>query len=149
MRLVHGFMLSAGLSGLLLCGCAEERKVIIENTERTSDVHNTPGTSIEAIKAYEFEQRDLAVNNLQQVTADLNRRILDMRSRTKGIASDRRDEWNENLTELEKNRDELEVITTRMKFATNDQWDDVKDDVIDNLEEVQDHLQELQEIAKD
>ena len=64
-------------------------------------------------------------------------------------ASDRRDEWNENLTELEKNRDELEVITTRMKFATNDQWDDVKAAVVDNLDEVQDHLQELQEIAKD
>ena len=66
-----------------------------------------------------------------------------------GIASDRRDEWNQQLTELEKNRDELEVVTTRMKFATNDQWDDVKDAVVDNLEEVQDHLQELQEIAKD
>jgi hypothetical protein len=149
MRLVQGFVLSAGLSGLFLFGCAEERKVIVQDTDRTSEVYNMPGTSIEAVKAYEFEQRDLAVNNLQQVLGDLNKRILDMRAKSKGVASDSRNDWNDHLTELEKNRDELEVIVTRMKFATHDKWDEVQDSAIENLEEVQDHLQKLQEIAKD
>src|SRR5688572_6192974 len=149
MRLVQGFILSAGLSGLLLCGCAEERKVIVQDTDRTSEVYNMPGTSIEAVKAYEFEQRDLAVNNIQQVLADLNRRILDIRAKSKGVASDHRNDWNDHLTGLEKNRDELEVIVTRMKFATHDKFDEVRDSAVDNLEEVQDHLQKLQEIAKE
>ena len=72
-----------------------------------------------------------------------------MRAQSKGVASDKRNDWNEHLTGLEKNRDELEVIVTRMKFATHDKFDEVRDSAVENLEHVQDHLQELQEIAKD
>ena len=38
---------------------------------------------------------------------------------------------------------------TRIKFATEDKWDDAKGSAVDTLEEVQDLLQELQEIVRD
>ena len=149
MNKLRGFAAYAGVWAIVLCGCAEPRPVIVENSQKTTDVHNTPGNAIEAIKAYEFEQRDLAVNNLQHVHSDLQRRILDMRAQSKSIASDSREDWNEKLTDLERKRDELDLIVTRMKFATHDKWADVKDSAVDNLEEVQDIMQKLQEIVND
>lgn len=116
---------------------------------RLQEVHSPAGNAIEAIKAYGFEQRDLVVNNLQSVLSDLDRRIKDMRGKSKAIASDARDDWNETLTELEKTRDELEVNVTRLKFATQDTWGDVKSSAVKGLEEVEEHLQELQSIARD
>jgi cell division protein ZapA (FtsZ GTPase activity inhibitor) len=112
-------------------------------------VHNPAGNAIEAIKAYGFEQRDLAVNKLEHVTADLDQRIRAMRGRSKAIASDRREDWNAALTKLELKRDELEVSTTRIKFATEDKWDDAKGSAVDTLEEVQDLLEELQGIVRE
>jgi hypothetical protein len=150
MSMARRFTLPACLYALVLAGCAQERPVIVE-TSRGMDpeVHNPAGNAMEAIKAYGFEQRDLAVNNLESVIADLDRRIRDFRGRSKSIASDRREDWNEEVTKLELKRDELEVNATRIKFATADRWDDAKDSAIDSLEEVQDLLEELQEIVQD
>jgi hypothetical protein len=133
----------------ILAGCAQERPVIIENRKDPAETHTPAGNAIEAIKSYGYEQRDLTVNNLQGVLSDLDKRIRDMRDRSKSIASDSRKEWNESLTELEKVRDELEVNATRLKFATQDTWDDVKHSTIKCLEDVQESLQELQEIARE
>ena len=142
--------LALGVFGLALFGCAQERPVIVENSRgNPPEVHNPAGNAIEAIKAYSFEQRDLAVNNLEHVTADLDQRIRDMRGRSKAIASDRREDWNSALTKLELKRDELEVNVTRIKFATEDKWDDAKGSAVDTLEEVQDLLEDLQGIVRD
>jgi hypothetical protein len=132
-------------------GCAsQERPVIVENHRGPApEVHSPAGNAIEAIKAYGVEQKDLAVNNLEQVLSDLDGQVKDMRGRSKGIASDSRESWNETLTKLEKTRDELEVIVTRMKFSTKDNWEDVKRSATKGLEEVQEDLQKLQKIARD
>lgn len=150
MSMARRFTLPACLIALALVGCAQERPVIVETTRGPQpETHSPAGNAIEALKAYEFEQRDLAVNNLQSVIADLDRRISDFRGRSKSIASDRREDWNEAVTKLELKRDELEVNATRIKFASADKWDDAKDSAVDSLEEIQDYLEELQEIVQD
>ncbi|HZN58042.1 MAG TPA: hypothetical protein VFD71_08210 [Planctomycetota bacterium] len=131
----------------LALGCAHDRPVIVESS--SSSPHNPSGNAIEAIKAYSFEQRDLAVTNLESVINDLDGRIQDFRARSKSIASNRREDWNETLTKLELKRDELEVLTTRMKFATIDKWDETKKSAVNGLEEVQDYLQKLQKTVQD
>lgn len=141
--------LGLGMCFLLLAGCADERPVIVETPRTNAPEHVPAGNAIEAMKAYGFEQRDLAVNNLQGVTSDLDRRIRDFRARSKTIASDSRDDWNDTLTELEKKRDELEVAVTRLKYATHDTWGDVKGSTVDILEDVQSHMEKLQEIVRD
>jgi hypothetical protein len=72
--------------GLALLGCAQE------TGDRRELAREPPsaqpfGQRHRAIKAYSFEQRDLTVNNLEHVTADLDQRI-----RTRGkIRGDRVD----------------------------------------------------------
>jgi hypothetical protein len=142
--------LGALVSLAVFSGCADEKTVIVEPPRgRQPEVHAPAGNAVEAIKAYGFEQRDLAVNNLQGVLADLDRRTRDFRARSKSIASDSREDWNETLTKLEKTRDELEVNVTRMKFATADTWDDVKATAIKRLDEVEELLADLQETARE
>lgn len=150
MTQLRATLCTAALS-LFFIGCAaQERPVIVETPQRPApEVHDPAGNAIEAIEAYGYEQQDLVINNIQSILSDLDRRITDLRSRSKMIASDERDDWNEELTELEQTRDELEVLVSRAKFATRDNWDDVKDSVVERLEDVQESLEELQSSVDD
>jgi len=143
----HATLGALSMASLLAFGCAQrsERPVVVDREPTPSPQAKVPaGHAIEAIRAYGYEQQDLVVRNLQSVLVDLDHRVGDLRARSKTIAADARDDWNEELTELEQTRDELEVMISRVKFATTDTWDDVKDSAIDRLEDVQEHLLELE-----
>lgn len=132
----------AALAGALV---APVKATAAGESGNAADVKREAAETLDAIKAYSVEQRDEAVQELEDALARLDTRIEALSARIDSKASDMKADARANaektLAELRQARSKLGEKYENLKESSGDAWDRVKSAFAESYENVSQSLQ--------
>jgi peptidoglycan hydrolase CwlO-like protein len=149
------FVVAVLALGLMACDTRQDRDV--RTDDRGTDTY-TPGTGTDLRtdrdrdfyffddnRDYTYQERNQFRQDVQEARNRLDQEITRLENQLNNVDADRREDHRENINDLKRERDELDMEMKAFERTTEDNWEEFRDNVQSAWSDVEDTYRDVRD----